>query len=165
MWGEQRKKKEQKVVWHEFTWDEDGLHSVDGQPPLTSLLIPKPIIPWNFKSVQSLVYIWETLDKLSGIEGCKKNHPPGSWRMEMQTFPSLSMLGCHISVRILAFEINFSRNHILLSFVPKDIIIIRRLRFQEIFEGYMLVLKPEHWRFEGVLPREEKVALEKSTLI
>ena len=28
----------------------------------------------------------------------------------MQTFPSLSMLGCHISVRILRFGINFSRN-------------------------------------------------------
>ena len=30
-----------------MTWDENCLHSVNGQPPLTSLLIAEPVITWQ----------------------------------------------------------------------------------------------------------------------
>ena len=66
---------------------------MDGQPPLTSLLIAEPIIPCG-----RIVFRKDTWGKFN-LVGC--SDPPGSWRMEMQTLPSLSMLGCHISVRIL----------------------------------------------------------------
>ena len=78
---------------HQLTWDENGLDSVDGQPPLTSLLIAEPIIPCD-----RIVFRKDTWGKFNLVG---YSDPPGSWRMEMQTLPSLSMLGCHISVRIL----------------------------------------------------------------
>ena len=63
--------------------------------------------PEIWKAYSHCIFGKHWINKVEKMDAKKiqYNHPPGSWRMEMQTFPSLSMLGCHISVRILGFEL------------------------------------------------------------
>ena len=63
-----------------ITWDEDGLHSVNGQPPLTSLLISEPIVPWehNWSTSRQL---YENISKIFGTFKCIPMTKP-TWLVE-----------------------------------------------------------------------------------